>query len=118
MKQCLASSVDPLQAGTNMQSEPDTMQTDADLEPESDMQTDTDVEPETDNMKTEEETPTETDPLLEVDSQTNTDTQGSSQRRDALQCLYLAVSSIADQVNISLLRGNIFSRCRECRSIL
>ncbi|KAL5249558.1 hypothetical protein ACHWQZ_G018432 [Mnemiopsis leidyi] len=98
LKQCLASSVDPLQAGTNMQSEPDTMQTDTDLEPESDMQTDTDVEPETDNMKTEEETPTETDPLLEVDSQTNTDTQGSSQRRDALQCLYLAVSSIADQM--------------------
>ena len=57
LKQCLASSLDPLQT-----------------EPETDIEIDIEV--------------TESEP----------DTQNPTQRRDELQCLYLAVSSIADQV--------------------
>jgi len=56
LKQCLASSLDPLQTET-----------------ETDFETETDVE-------------------------TDTETPNPSTRRDVLQCLYLAVSSIADQM--------------------
>ena len=62
LKQCLASSLDPLQTET-----------------ETDNETETDIE-------------------TEEDIETETDTQTPSQRRDVLQCLYLSVSSIADQV--------------------
>jgi len=62
LKQCLASSLDPLQTET-----------------ETDNETETDIE-------------------TEEDIETETDTQTPSQRRDVLQCLYLSVSSIADQM--------------------